>query len=348
MIGLDDMRSRLGYAGGSNQQGRMIKDKLRSLKKSLLYSYQAGTLVINNPNYDEDALSGIESLKTLEFRCLMNPDKLSKLADLNILSIPFEDICLNYKPEENQKTSDNFMKIPISSGDTFIWKETDTRWIVTLPYNEELAYFRADVRKCWPYPLIIDDYPNTVEPKAYFYASVGQEQQTAQWQRRNRQIVSGLNYTKVLYIKRDEVTLNYFKRFKQIRLMNLQKELEPWDVQAVESDDISDVLLVYIKETDFNRYEDLSNEIKETQEFENEINDYLTVTVYDQFYLTTTYVENAMWNIENSTEGLKFKLDATKDSDETKLTITLLNGKTGEFDVYYNNVKIKHVIVKSL
>ena len=55
-----------------------------------------------------------------------------------------------------------------------------------------------------------------------------------------------------------------------------------------------------------------------------------------------------MWNIENSTEGLKFKLDATKDSDETKLTITLLNGKTGEFDVYYNNVKIKHVIVKSL
>ena len=89
MIGLDDMRSRLGYAGGSNQQGRMIKDKLRSLKKSLLYSYQAGTLVINNPNYDEDALSGIESLKTLEFRCLMNPDKLSKLADLNILSIPF-------------------------------------------------------------------------------------------------------------------------------------------------------------------------------------------------------------------------------------------------------------------
>ena len=84
------------------------------------------------------------------------------------------------------------------------------------------------------------------------------------------------------------------------------------------------------------------------EEFENEINDYLTVTVYDQFYLTTTYVENAMWNIENSTEGLKFKLDATKDSDETKLTITLLNGKTGEFDVYYNNVKIKHVIVKSL
>ena len=130
--------------------------------------------------------------------------------------------------------------------------------------------------------------------------------------------------------------------------MNLQKELEPWDVQAVESDDISDVLLVYIKEADFNRYEDLSNEIKETQEFENEINDYLTVTVYDQFYLTTTYVENAMWNIENSTEGLKFKLDATKDSDETKLTITLLNGKTGEFDVYYNNAKIKHVIVKSL
>ena len=55
MNSLDNMKKRLGYAGGRPQQSRMIQDKLRSLKKSLLYSYQAGTMVIDNPNYDKDS-----------------------------------------------------------------------------------------------------------------------------------------------------------------------------------------------------------------------------------------------------------------------------------------------------
>ena len=88
MTGLDNMRLRLQYAGGEKQQSRMIEDKLRSLKKALLYSYQAGTMVIDNP-YEE-----IES-ETLEFRCLMNPDKLTFDADKKMLSVPFKDVCLN-------------------------------------------------------------------------------------------------------------------------------------------------------------------------------------------------------------------------------------------------------------
>ena len=68
MDALDNMRRRLNYNGGTPQQSRMIEDKLRSLKKALLYSYQAGTMIIDNPDENNE-------LQQLEFRCLMNPDK---------------------------------------------------------------------------------------------------------------------------------------------------------------------------------------------------------------------------------------------------------------------------------
>ena len=39
MSGLKNLQTRLNYAGGANQFERMKKDKVRSLNKSLLYSY---------------------------------------------------------------------------------------------------------------------------------------------------------------------------------------------------------------------------------------------------------------------------------------------------------------------
>ena len=141
------MKVRLGYAGGRPQQNRMIKDKLNSLKKALLYSYQAGTMIIDNPNYDKNSDDPIKQLPQLEFRCLMNPDKLTKDRDQKMVSVPFADICLN--APRIGKTSESLVDVPIASGETFIWKETNSRWLVTLKYLEELAYFRADVRKCY-------------------------------------------------------------------------------------------------------------------------------------------------------------------------------------------------------
>ena len=93
MTALDNMRKRLDYNGGANQQSRMISDKLHSLKKASLYSYQGATIIIDNPDYDEKSNEGLGGLQNLKFRGLMNPDKLSYEADKKILSIPFKDIC---------------------------------------------------------------------------------------------------------------------------------------------------------------------------------------------------------------------------------------------------------------
>ena len=77
MSSLDNMKTRLSYAGGGNQQDRMIESKLRSLKKAMLYSYQAATAVLEDGR---------------EFRCLINPDNTREEYRDKIISIPFEDI----------------------------------------------------------------------------------------------------------------------------------------------------------------------------------------------------------------------------------------------------------------
>ena len=77
---LDNLNIRLNYMGGKKAEDRMITDKLRTLKKALLYSYQAATAVLEDGR---------------EFRCLINPDKLKNDYDNKILSIPYYDICLN-------------------------------------------------------------------------------------------------------------------------------------------------------------------------------------------------------------------------------------------------------------
>ena len=74
MSGLDNLNTRVGYRGGSQQQDRMIDGKLTSLKRALLYSYQAATAVLEDGR---------------EFRCLINPDKLKIDRDDKIISIPF-------------------------------------------------------------------------------------------------------------------------------------------------------------------------------------------------------------------------------------------------------------------
>jgi hypothetical protein len=84
MSGLNNLKTRLEYQGGARQIDRMNNDKLRSLKKALLYSYQSATAVLADAR---------------EFRCLINPNKLSMELDDKVLSIPFEDICLNKKPD---------------------------------------------------------------------------------------------------------------------------------------------------------------------------------------------------------------------------------------------------------
>ena len=103
MSALDNLQKRLNYAGGTFQQDRMDLDKLRSLKKALLYSYQAQTAILKDNR---------------EFRCLINHDKLKEDYDDKIISIPYSDVCLNAQ-EFTDMTSAEVQEIGMKVGDVF-------------------------------------------------------------------------------------------------------------------------------------------------------------------------------------------------------------------------------------
>ena len=342
MNSLDNMKKRLDYAGGHPQQNRMIRDKLKSLKKALLYSYQAGTMVIDNPNYDINSENPINQLPQLEFRCLMNPDKLTFNADQKMVSVPFEDICLN--APRIGKTEESFVAVPIDTGNTFVWKETNTRWLVTLRYVEELAYFRADTRRCYPFPLEING-------KDYWFSNVGENQQTLDWLRKNKQVLNELNYTRCLYFKRDKNTLNFFKRFKEVKLPNIDGELENWQVQAVVPNIIDNVIMVYVQEYFENPYELVSQEAQEQDTERHELNEDFITYAYGKIKYMTPLVQGAMWSVENLQGGVFPHIDdavINEDKINTTVFISLTNAKTGSFDICYNNKPIKHVVVKPI
>ena len=112
MRALEGMKTRLQYSGGVNQQDRMNQDKLRVLRKALLYSYQAATAILEDGR---------------EFRCLINPDKLKTSYDEKIISIPYEDICLNPEFSKRETTSQGIESIDLLPGDVFTWKENNTK-----------------------------------------------------------------------------------------------------------------------------------------------------------------------------------------------------------------------------
>ena len=315
--GLDKMSKRLSVFGGEDQWTRMRQDKLRSLKKALLASYQRAIVqkydvkkdsLANNIIsiitllQDNQELSDNQNniLKTLEdqytslaviddkysaryirsleeivdsltstapmFKALINHDKLKVDYEDKILSIPFREA-----PEDSEEQIDT----DFHNGTVFKWvhgnKEEwtpDTYWIVYMQYSEETAYFRAEIRKADEQIQIIvideDGNENTVSYRGWM---TGPNETTALWNTKRGVVWNDMNYTKLLYITKDEDTLAYFQRFDRIIING-----KPWEVQAYNEnystsktgDFSSGIIRVALKET-YTSADQFVKEIKDAE-----------------------------------------------------------------------------------
>ena len=314
---LDKMNKRLSVFGGEDQWTRMRQDKLRSLKKALLASYQRAivqkydvkkdslansiisiiTLLQDNQELSDNQtniLSKLEDqytslavitdkysaryIRALEeivdsltsaapfFKALINHDKLKVDYEDKIISIPFKEA-----PEDSEEQIDT----DFHNGTVFKWvhgnKEEwtpDTYWIVYMQYSEETAYFRAEIRKADEQIqiIIIDDEgnENTVSYRGWM---TGPNETTALWNTKRGVVWNDMNYTKLLYITKDEDTLAYFQRFDRIIING-----KPWEVQAYNEnystsktgDFSSGIIRVALKET----YTSADQFVKELKEAE--------------------------------------------------------------------------------
>ena len=324
MSGLDNLRTRLQFNGGNAQIKRMNEDKLKTLKKALLYSYQSATAELNDGRL---------------FRCLINPDKIKNQYDNKIISIPFEDICLN-DTSEKRKTSEGIQTIGMKPGDVFRWVENGTDWIVYLRRLEETAYFRAEIRRC--------KYSVDIDGTTYKVYAARNDVNEIDWRNQKDINWNDIDYKIEMYITKDEKTEAFFHRFAIIELDN-----KPWEVQAVDSISSDGIIIIALKEYYQNTIEkELLKEEKEQSNNEEEIDEneiYIDgesiVYPYDKKIYTIKNTNGGNWIIQG--KGCRIITQT-----ENSVNIEVTTGKSGSFKIQYirenEDIIEKEITIKSL
>ena len=409
---LKNMQVRLNMRGGTDQWTRMREDKLSSLKKALLYSYQSAvvqkfdvkrdnlanaiisivTLLQDNKNLNENQLILLENLeeeyqilrqtkqigntegyirqlqRIVEklvsvqplFRCLINHDKLKVDYEDKIISIPFcEPPIGSIDPEET-----NF-----HNGTVFKWvhgnKEEwtpDTYWIVYMQYSEETAYFRGEIRKAdEEIEIITVDEEGNETSTMYRGWMTGPNETTALWNVKKGVVWNDLNYTKLLYITKDEDTLAFFQRFDRVMING-----KPWEVQAYNENYSTSksgnmqggIIRVALKET-YTSTDQMIREMKNADEAaraqqeeydstytEARIEGPSALYPYDiKIYKAKNFEESATWSISDP----KLAIIKQVSEDGTQATVEILTGKSNAkgFDLIYGN-SLMHITIQSL
>ena len=307
-MSLELLNKRLRYQGG-NQEQRFINDKLKGLKKALLYSYQAATATLSDGK---------------EFRCLINPDKNKPAYDNKILSIPYKDICLN-EPRIG-KTSEGEVNINIKPGDVFTWKETNTHWLVYLEYIQEDAYFRSEIRRC--------DQEVKIDNNSYWVYIRGPVETSIEWTQKAGIEWNTLNYSLVMYITADETTNNYFERFKTIKVLDPRNNKEKtWQVVGVDPYYGDGIIQVFLDEYFENSIADAvaAENSAETDE-EDPVDE---TAAYIDGPTEVQQYSKAYYEIHNAEEGHWYLKWKDKEQDlNSSLKIIPLNVSIGELGTF--------------
>lgn len=325
MSGLNNLKKRLSYYGGNRQSDRMVEDKLRSLKKALLYSYQSATAIIYNTG------------EPREFRCLINPNKLNMELDDKMLSIPFKDIRLNKEKPEGEITSEGIEDIGVTVGDVITWKgkteEDNTHWLIYSRYLQERAYFRGLMRQC-------DTEIELDNGSKYWVYLKGPDEKSIDLLKTKHFIFNDLNYTLEMYISNNQETKQFFHRFKKVKVKG-----KNWEVQAIDDITNEGILAVYLKEDYTNEYaptqvEDLPSipEDPETS-LAAHIDGPDKVHPYDIVTYTTT-LSGGQWQLSNKRAKINKQTDIS-------VEIEITTGRSGDVSLIYHRAD-KDNIVKNI
>lgn len=300
-MSLNNLKKRIEYRGGGRQVDRMIEDKQKSLEKALLYSYQSATAVLEDGR---------------EFRCLINSNKINMEADDKMLSIPFEDICLNKeKPLEGKE------KIGVKCGSVIEWKETGTHWIVYSQYLQEIAYFRGLMRQC------DNDYLE-IGGKRFWYYLKGPDEKGIDWQKTKHFMFNDLNYTVEIYISNTTETNEFFHRFKKLKVKG-----RPFEVQAVDDLSTDGILTIYLKEDYTNDWAPDNESEIQTPDVDiptgaDYIDGPLQVYPYDIIEYKILNVTGGQWQLSNNRAKILSQ-------NESSVQIEITTGKSGSVSLLY-------------
>ena len=147
--------------------------------------------------------------------CLINKNSLKADYDKEYVSVEFES--------------------GLEAGDTFECLDDGSHWMIYLPIVTETAYLRSEIIRC--------RYTLDVEGENYWIYFQGPTETDLRWFIKNQINVNELNLSGTIYIKNNEKTKKFFKRFTHIKL-----DGHVWEVQVTDAISAPGILELEIQE----------------------------------------------------------------------------------------------------
>lgn len=257
-----------------------------------------------------------------KYRCLINPSRLTENFDKKVLSIDFDS--------------------GIKEGSVFYWDRTNQYWIVNLQQHTEEAYFRGDIHRC--------EFAVEIDGNTYWTSLRGPSEESVDWSTKHNLTFNNLNYTMAIQITKDSRTMNYFDRFKVIKLKNTYPDVETgeiieeehrWQVVATDKWSNNGVIDIYLNEYADNAMEDAAVQ-PETVEPD------LEQPYIDGPQFVEVYQSLVEYSIKNASNG-KFVVNSSKvevvESNENSCVLNILTGKSGKFDITYQREEEDDIVL---
>ena len=302
-------------ANSDRQHNKMVMDKLRSFHRALLYSYQAAWI---KRDIDENAQW---------VRALINPDKVKFDYDEKIVSVDWE---YGFQP-----------------GDTFEWgHDTGSHWIILKTEDTELAYLRANIRRC--------KYVEAVDPETHiiygqWMAIRGPVETKINTIQKAGLVADVPNHTLDIYMKDNEVNRRTFTRYNRFEYDGMY-----WKVSAFDYISTPGVIEIVALE-DYECHNDpifveAIPEEKPVAEDENVIMGENIVKPLEPIIFSVKFIEpDCYWSITLPASKNKEVDDVLEQRiiDDTRIEITWTDMRSGSYILHYGDLE-KTVNVESL
>lgn len=256
-----------------------------------------------------------QKLKSLQW-ALKNDYNTRMIKTPNKAAVPCLINTGNLKSDYDKKYISVEFSSGLEAGDTFEILDDGTHWMIYLPILTETAYLRSEIIRC-RYQLEIDG-------DLYWIYFQGPTETDLRWFLKNQININELNLSGTIYIKNDEKTKHFFKRFTHIKI-----DGHIWEVQVTDPITVPGILELEVQEY----YDNSIAELPEIKEASGEypLNTIKGADVVKQDTIVgysidpLCYNKDISWKIENN--------------PRVKLQEILENGRICKVKVYPGAIK---------
>lgn len=266
-----------------------------------------------------------QKLKSLQW-ALKNDYNSRMIKTPNKSAIPCLINTGNLKSDYDKKYISVEFSSGLEAGDTFEILDDGTHWMIYLPILTETAYLRSEIIRC--------RYQLEVDGDLYWIYFQGPTETDLRWFLKNQININELNLSGTIYIKNDEKTKHFFKRFTHIKI-----DGHVWEVQVTDSITVPGILELEVQEY----YDNSIAELPEIKEVSGEypLNVIRGIDIVKQDTIVgysidpLCYDKNIIWKVENNP---RVKLQEVLE-DGRICKVKIYPGAIKTFDICYGEQK---------